>query len=257
VDTFLGWESISIRRFQGEYIMKFIKQTVPAVFVKRPNRFQGYVEYEGETIMVHVPNTGRVKEILIPGTRVILRKEDNPNRKTAYSLIAAYKGEALINIDSQIPNKVVEEALLAGKIPELTEYTDVKREKFYGKSRFDFLLESPEGKKYYLEVKGVTLETEAVASFPDAPTERGTRHVEELISVKKEGHGAGVLFVLQMDGMKGFTPAYEQDPLFSAMLYRAKMEGVDLFAYDCKITESSLELSKSVPVVFREEADLF
>ena len=106
-------------------------------------------------------------------------------------------------------------------------------------------------------MKGVTLETEAVASFPDAPTERGTRHVEELISVKKEGHGAGVLFVLQMDGMKGFTPAYEQDPLFSAMLYRAKMEGVDLFAYDCKITESSLELSKSVPVVFREEADLF
>jgi len=236
--------------------MKFIKQTVPALFVKRPNRFQGYVDYEGQTIMVHVPNTGRVKEILIPGTKVILRKEDNPNRKTAFSLIAAYKGEALINIDSQIPNKVVEEALLTGMIPELREYTDIKREKFYGKSRFDFLLEKSDGKKYYLEVKGVTLESDGIASFPDAPTERGTRHVEELISVKKEGHGAGVIFVLQMDHMKGFTPAYEQDPLFSAMLYRAKMEGVDLFAYDCKVTEHSLDLSSSVPVFFREDEKL-
>lgn len=233
--------------------MKFIKETVPALFVKRPNRFQGFVEYDGEIIMAHVPNTGRVKEILIPGTRVILRKEDNPNRKTAFSLIAAYKGDALINIDSQIPNKVVEEALKAGMIPELREYTDIKREKFYGKSRFDFLLENEEGKKYYLEVKGVTLEAGGMASFPDAPTERGTRHMEELIAVKKDGHGAGVLFVLQMDGMKGFTPAYEKDPLFSAMLYRAKQEGVEVFAYDCKVTENSLDLSKAVPVFFREE----
>lgn len=237
--------------------MKFIKQTVSAVFVRRPNRFQGYVEYEGETIMTHVPNTGRVKEILIPGARVILRKEDNPNRKTAFSLIAAYKGDALINIDSQIPNKVAEEALLAGHIPELREYTKVSREKFYGKSRFDFLLERPDGKKYYLEVKGVTLESQGIASFPDAPTERGTRHVEELISAKKEGHGAGVLFVLQMDRMKAFTPAYEQDPLFSAMLYKARKEGVDLFAYDCRITETSLDLSKAVPVLFREEGAVF
>lgn len=237
--------------------MKFVKQTVPAIFVYRPNRFQGYVEYEGKTIMTHVPNTGRVKEILIPGTRVILRKEDNPNRKTAFSLIAAYKGEALINIDSQIPNKVVEEALLQGKIPELRPYTHVKREKFYQKSRFDFLLENETGEKYYLEVKGVTLETEGIASFPDAPTERGTRHVEELISAKKEGHGAGVIFVLQMDHMKGFTPAYEKDPLFSAMLYRAKQEGVEIFAYDCKVTEHSLDLSSPVPVFFKEEASLF
>lgn len=235
--------------------MKFIKETVRATFVKRPNRFQGYVHYEGETIMVHVPNTGRVQEILLPGTTVILRKEDNPNRKTAFSLIAGYKGEALINIDSQIPNKVVEEALQMGMIEKLRKYPIIKREKFYGKSRFDFLLENEAGEKYYLEVKGVTLEKDGMASFPDAPTVRGARHVEELMEVKKEGHGAGVMFVLQMEGMDAFTPAYEKDPLFSSTLHRAKIEGVDLFAYGCTITEDSLTLSYEVPVLFREDSE--
>jgi len=233
--------------------MKFIKETVRATFVRRPNRFQGFVEYKGEVIMAHVPNTGRVQEILIPGTTVILRVEDNPTRKTAFSLIAAYKGNALINIDSQIPNRVVEEALIAGSIPELRRFTTVRREKFYKKSRFDFLLESPEGEQYYLEVKGVTLEHEGRASFPDAPTERGARHVEELMEAKEEGYGAGVLFVLQMENMKVFSPAYEKDPFFSATLKKARDHGVDILAYECAVREDSLDLTSPVPVVFRED----
>lgn len=236
--------------------MKFIKETVRATFVRRPNRFQGFVEYQGEVIMTHVPNTGRVKEILVPGTTVILRVEDNPSRKTAFSLIAAYKNGALINIDSQIPNRVVEEALMEGRIPELRRFTQVKREKFYKKSRFDFLLESPQGEQYYLEVKGVTLEHEGRASFPDAPTERGARHVEELMEAKDEGYGAGVLFVLQMENMKTFSPAYEKDPLFSATLRKAHEYGVDVLAYECRVREDALDLTKSVPVVFREEEPL-
>ncbi len=233
--------------------MKFIKDTVQATFVKRENRFQGYVEYEGEIIMTHVPNTGRVSEILIPGCTVILRKEDNPLRKTAFSLIAAYKGDALINIDSQIPNKVVEEALLCGSIAHLRRFTSVRREKFYKKSRFDFLLETPEGEKYYLEVKGVTLEENGLASFPDAPTVRGTKHIEELMEAKEEGYGAGVMFVLQMENMKEFSPAYEKDPLFSSTLYKAKEYGVDVMAYECRVTEHSLDLTHPVPVFFAED----
>jgi len=233
--------------------MKFIKDTVRATFVRRPNRFQGFVEYEGEVIMTHVPNTGRIQEILLPGATVILRKEDNPARKTAFSLIAAYKGEALINIDSQIPNKVVEEALLSGHIPELRKYSIIQREKTYKKSRFDFLLETPEGEKFYLEVKGVTLEEDGRASFPDAPTERGTKHINELMDAYDEGYGAGVIFVLQMANMKEFSPAYEKDPLFSSTLYKASQHGVRVMAYECEVTEHSLDLTHPVPVRFREE----
>lgn len=228
--------------------MKFIKDTIRAKFINRPNRFQAFVEYEGEVIMAHVPNTGRIKEILVPGCIVILRKEDNPARKTAFTLIAAYKGTALINIDSQIPNRVVEEALLAGRIDELKAYKNVKREKFYKKSRFDFLLENDEGEKYYLEVKGVTLEHEGKASFPDAVTERGARHISELMEVKEEGYGAGIIFVLQMENMNSFMPAWEMDPLFSSTLKKAEESGIDILAYECKVTETSLDLTTRVEV---------
>lgn len=235
--------------------MKFIKDTVRAKFINRPNRFKAFVEYEGEVVMAHVPNTGRIKEILVPGCMVILRKEDNPARKTAYSLIAAYKGTALINIDSQIPNRVVEEALLEGKIEELKAYKHVKREKFYKKSRFDFLLENDEGDKYYLEVKGVTLEHEGKASFPDAVTERGSRHIQELMEAKEEGFGAGIIFVLQMENMISFTPAWGRDPFFSRTLKKADEFGIDILAYECKVTETSLDLSASVEVKIGEDLE--
>lgn len=232
--------------------MKFIKKTVLATFIRREKRFRGFVEYEGETIMVHVPNTGRLLEILIPGCQVLLRVEDNPNRKTAFTMIAAYKEGALINIDSQIPNDVVEDSLKKGLISELRRFTRIQREKVYHKSRFDFYLESEEGEQYFLEVKGVTLEHDGEASFPGAPTERGVKHITELMDAKDEGYSVGVLFLLQMENMVSFSPAYHIDPLFSATLEKADGYGVELLAYGCTLTETSLDLSYKVPVVFRE-----
>lgn len=165
--------------------LKITKNILKAEFIKRPNRFQAYVKINKEIEMVHVPNTGRCREILTPGSTVILREENNINRKTRYDLIAGYKGDMLISIDSQIPNKVVHEALMNFKIEILKEYTNIKREKTFGKSRFDFKLEKENGQIYYLEVKGVTLENDGLTMFPDAPTERGTKHILELIDVKK------------------------------------------------------------------------
>lgn len=205
--------------------MDYNKPIVEAKFIKRPNRFQGYVRLNEKELMVHVPNTGRCKEILTPNTTVFLREENNPTRKTSYDLIAAYKGKELISIDSHIPNKVVEEALLNGKIEELKSYNKILREKTFKNSRFDFKLENADGEVYYLEVKGVTLEENGVARFPDAPTERGRKHLLELIEVKKLGMGAGVLLLIQMEKVNSFTTNDETDPLFGeAMRIAKKME---------------------------------
>ncbi|GAA0127446.1 MULTISPECIES: DNA/RNA nuclease SfsA [Clostridium] len=218
-------------------------------FVKRPNRFQGYVIIHGKEELVHVPNTGRCKEILIPGCDVILRKEDNPSRKTKYDLIAAYKEGKLINIDSHIPNKVVEEALNLKKIDKLKEYNIIQREKTFGKSRFDFKLSKDTGEEYYLEVKGVTLEENGHSKFPDAPTERGTKHLLELVDVINSGRGAGVLFLIQMDNMKTFTSNDDTDEKFGKALRYAKDKGVDIFAYQCKVSENSIELYETVKII--------
>ncbi|WP_010299705.1 DNA/RNA nuclease SfsA [Clostridium senegalense] len=218
-------------------------------FVKRPNRFQGYVIINGKEELVHVPNTGRCKEILIPGCNVILRKEDNPTRKTKYDLIAAYKEGKLINIDSHIPNKVVEEALNLKKIDKLKEYNIIQREKTFGKSRFDFKLSKDTGEEYYLEVKGVTLEEKGHSKFPDAPTERGTKHLLELVDVINSGRGAGVLFLIQMDNIKTFTCNDDTDEKFGKALRYAKEKGVDIFAYQCKVCENSIELYESVEII--------
>lgn len=238
--------------------MKIDKEVREAKFVKRPNRFQGYVDIDGTEEMVHVPNTGRCREILKEGVTVLLRSEDNPNRKTRYSLIAAYKGERLINIDSQAPNKIAEEALRNCVIEDLKEYKDIRREKTFGNSRFDFklgianqdeneLISSPEN-EYYLEVKGVTLEENRETRFPDAPTERGAKHLLELIEVKKSGRGAGVLFVIQMDDVDYFRPNDEMDPEFGRALRLAKESGVDVFAYCCKVENQEITLYKRIPI---------
>lgn len=229
--------------------MIFDKETSIVKFVRRPNRFQGYVIIDGEEELVHVPNTGRCREILIPGCRALIRKETNPNRKTRFSLIGAYKGDKLINIDSQVPNKVVEEALKNKKISGLEKYNIISREKTFGNSRFDFRLSNEEGEVYYLEVKGVTLEEHGLCRFPDAPTERGRKHLLELIEVKNNNYGAGVIFVIQMDGMKAFTPNKETDPEFAEALHRAAEAEVDIFAYECSVTETSIEIEKSIDII--------
>lgn len=229
--------------------MNYNKNIIEAKFLKRPNRFQGYVLLNDEEIMVHVPNTGRCKELLIPGCTVLLREENNPKRKTKYSLVSVYKDKELINIDSQAPNKIVEEALLKGNIPELKKYDIVLREKTFGNSRFDFKLENSKGEEYYLEVKGVTLEDNGWARFPDAPTERGKKHILELIDVKSSGRGAGIIFLIQIKNVDKFSPNTETDPKFSEALILAKSLGVDIFAYNCNVGNEEIKLLDPVKII--------
>lgn len=226
-----------------------IENVVTAEFIKRPNRFVAYVKLNGEEIVVHVPNTGRCREILIPGTKVVLREGKNLKRKTKYDLIAAYKGEMLVNIDSQVPNAVVEEALNKGKVQDLVQYSTVTREKTFGNSRFDFKLYNHKGDEYYLEVKGVTLENQGHCLFPDAPTERGKKHLLELIDVKNTGKGAGVLFLIQLEGARSFSPNEAMDKDFADALRIANNNGVDVFAYDCKVGENYIGLNKRVEII--------
>jgi sugar fermentation stimulation protein A len=229
--------------------MRIDKNVLCAEFINRPNRFKAYVKLNNEVVMVHVPNTGRCKEILIQGCTVLLREENGINRKTKYDLIAAFKGDKLINIDSQIPNKVVEEALKKGNICGLEKYKKIEREKTFGNSRFDFKLTDNKENIYYLEVKGVTLEDRGIAKFPDAPTERGCKHLLELIEAKKQGFSAGVLFLLQMDNMKQFMPYDIMDKNFGDALRKANEAGVDIFAYECEVGMENITLTKSIKVV--------
>lgn len=229
--------------------MIFEKNIYEAIFLNRPNRFNAKVLLNQEEIVVHVPNTGRCKEILKEGTKVFLREENNPNRKTKYDLISAYKENILINIDSQIPNKVVNEALLNRKIKKLERFNLINREKTFGKSRFDFMLSTEKNEKYYLEVKGVTLENNGICKFPDAPTERGTKHILELIEAKKMGFGAGILFLIQLDNVREFLPNDETDINFANALRLAKENGVDIMVYNCSVGRDFIELKEEVNII--------
>lgn len=221
------------------------KNIVKGIFKNRPNRFIANVIINGKEETVHVKNTGRCKELLIDGVTVILEESNNTNRKTKYSLISVYKGEKLINMDSQAPNSVFAEALVDGKIEEIGSVDFLKREVKYNNSRFDIYYEK-NNKKGFIEVKGVTLEENGVVMFPDAPTERGTKHILELIEAKKEGYDVGIAFVVQMKDVKYFTPNKERDKKFYDALYKAYEEGVNIYLYDCIVTENSITLDKKV-----------
>ena len=218
-----------------------------AVFIERPNRFIANVCIDGNEEKVHVKNTGRCRELLLKGCRVLLEESKNSARKTKYSLVAVYKGERLINMDSQIPNYVAEEALKKGIIKEIGIPDFVKREVKYSQSRFDIYYEK-DGRKGFIEVKGVTLEKNGEVLFPDAPTERGTKHIKELIKAKKEGYEAAVLFVIQMKDVSFFAPNAETDKDFSQALKNAKEEGVNILAYDCDVKEDEIVLKDKVEV---------
>ena len=228
--------------------MDIEKNIVKAKFISRPNRFRAHIYKDEEEIIVHVPNTGRCREILLPGSDVILREENGPNRKTKYDLIGGYKGGRFINIDSQAPNKVVEEALRLKKIDKLALYEKIEREKTFGNSRFDFKLTNCNGDECYLEVKGVTLEDNGKCMFPDAPTERGTKHLLELVEVKKLGKAAAVLFLIQMEGVKYFTPHDDMDKKFGEALRIAKKSGVYILAYDCTVGENFITLKDTIEI---------
>ena len=233
-----------------------------AKFIERLNRFIAKIEIDGEVVDCHVKNTGRCKELLLPGADIFVQESDNPNRKTKYDLISVYKGNLLINMDSQVPNKVVGEWLTKGHLFENVSL--IKPEKIYGKSRFDFYVEADCDnkdnheksfvddahlkRKAFIEVKGVTLEFDGVVKFPDAPTERGIKHLNELAEAMREGYEAYVIFVIQMKGMKYFTPNADTHKAFADTLKDVAEQGVKIFAYECEITEDSIEIVKEVPV---------
>jgi sugar fermentation stimulation protein A len=213
-------------------------------FIDRPNRFIARVEREGEILICHVKNTGRCRELLVPGCRVYLEKSGNPARKTAYDLIAVQKGEKLINMDAQAPNRVFAE--WAGTFaPDLIR---LQPEVVYGQSRLDFMLQRPDG-KHFVEVKGVTLESGGHVFFPDAPTERGVKHLHELIRAKEEGYRATAFFVVQMAQVQDFAPNEITHPAFGTALREARDTGVEIAAYTCCVTPSSLCIDHSIPVI--------
>ncbi|MBQ0038764.1 MAG: DNA/RNA nuclease SfsA [Clostridiales bacterium] len=219
-------------------------QIVPARFIHRPNRFIAHVDIGGETVVCHVKNTGRCRELLVPGAVVYLEKSQNPNRKTAYDLIAVEKGPRLINMDAQAPNRVFGE-WAATFDPAATR---VRAEYPFGRSRLDFCLETPAG-LHLVEVKGVTLERGGHARFPDAPTERGVRHLQELTEAVRQGHRATAFFVIQMADILDFSPNDTTHPAFGAALRQAAQAGVEVAAWSCRVTPDSLTIHRPVPVI--------
>lgn len=224
--------------------MKY-ENIVQGRFLSRPNRFIAYVEIYGKSEKAHVKNTGRCKELLTDNAEVFLTKSDNPGRSTLYDLIAVRKGTCLINMDSQAPNKAVLEWLLKGEL--FPDIVSVRPETTYGKSRFDFFIETAKD-KIFLEVKGVTLEKDGAVLFPDAPSERAVKHVYELIEAVQSGYKAYIMMVVQMKGVKYFTPNTETQPEFADALMEAVKAGVKIIAYDCIISPDSMVIDEPVPV---------
>lgn len=224
----------------------FYKNIAAGKFISRPNRFIANVEIDGEIQVVHVKNTGRCRELLLPGSTVYCEKSDNPKRKTAYDLVAVEKGKLLINMDSQAPNAAFFEFIHDGSFKDGIEY--IARERKYKNSRFDFYFKR-KGKEYFAEVKGVTLEDEGVVLFPDAPTERGVKHLTELEDAVKNGYGGCVVFVVQLNEAKYFTPNRKTHPEFADKLKEVQKAGVEIFAYTCNVTPNSISLLSQIPVV--------
>lgn len=218
---------------------------VPGTFLARPNRFIAHVEIGGQTEVVHVKNTGRCRELLPAGAEVWCQKSGNPTRKTKFDLITVRKGGRLINMDSQAPNLAAKEWLSAGGLGGIQ---DLRAETVHGDSRFDFSF-ILDGKRCFLEVKGVTLESGGICAFPDAPTERGAKHLRGLTEAVREGFGAYVLFVIQMADVESLHPNDATDPNFGAALREAAAGGVQVIAMDCAVSADEMRIRKPVPVV--------
>ena len=220
------------------------EEMIKGKFLARPNRFIAHIEIDGKTEICHVKNTGRCKELLPPGATVWCERSRNPARKTAFDLICVEKGSRLINMDSQAPNAAVTEWLLSGGLGNIE---NLKPESTFGNSRFDFSF-IKDGKPCFLEVKGVTLENDGVCAFPDAPTTRGAKHLQELTELVKEGYSTYVLFVIQMEDVKYLQPNDATDPDFGKALRQAAQAGVQILAMDCKVTPNTMTLNKPVEI---------
>lgn len=216
----------------------------PGIFRDRPNRFIAHVELDGKLETVHVKNTGRCRELLVPGAKVWCQRSENPARKTKFDLICVEKGPYLINMDSQAPNKAVQEWLLGGGLGQIR---DLRPETVHGDSRFDFAFQK-DGKQCYLEVKGVTLEDGGICAFPDAPTERGAKHLRGLQRAVAEGCACYALFVIQMRPVLYLHPNDATDPVFGKALREAAAGGVHVLAVDCQVTPNSMTVGQTVEV---------
>lgn len=221
---------------------------LPAIFVDRPNRFIAHVELNGRLEVCHVKNTGRCRELLIPGCRVYVQHQPSPTRKTAYDLIAVEKGERLLNMDANAPNRVFNEYVRAGRF--LRGWSVIRPETTHGDSRFDFYLESP-GHRLFAEVKGVTLEDDGVMRFPDAPTERGVKHLEGLARCVQEGYEAWAVFVIQTENVRWMEPNRRTHPAFADAMRQAAQAGVHLLALDCHTEPDRLEICRPVEIRLR------
>lgn len=215
-------------------------------FISRPNRFIAHIEINNKIEICHVKNTGRCKELLTPNAEVFVQKNDNPKRKTKFSLIGVKKSNRMINMDSQVTNKVIYEWISKGGL--FKEIIKIKPEAKYNNSRFDFYIET-KNEKVFIEVKGVTLESEGIVRFPDAPTERGVKHIRELCDSIKEGYEAYVIFVIQMKDVLHFEPNVETHKEFAEALREAEKCGVHILALDCEVTEDSIDIRDYVKVL--------
>lgn len=241
--------------------MIYTNPIIKASFISRPNRFVAHVMLNGREEIVHVKNTGRCRELLVPGATVYLEDcRNNPGRKTRYSIITVEKGNMLVNMDSQAPNEAVAEGVLSGTIPFFPQVTSLRREVTYGGSRFDMMVEGldEEGnvQQGYIEVKGATLEKDGISAFPDAPTIRGARHVLELADAAAKGYHAAVIFLVQMRGPRLFVPHWERDSLFGKALVEAQGAGVKIWAYDSVVSLTSMKVGQQIPVDLGLNLDL-
>ena len=224
--------------------MKYKENIVSGKFIARPNRFIAHIEIDGKLEICHVKNTGRCRELLPAGAAVYCADCLSPARKTRYDLIAVQKGSRLINMDSQAPNAAAKDWLLSGGLGDIEK---LKPETAFGDSRFDFSFYK-DGRLCFLEVKGVTLETDGVCAFPDAPTQRGAKHLRELATLSQQGYGAYVLFVIQMADVTYLHPNDSTDPAFGKALREAADAGVTILAYDCHVTPNAMALRKPVDI---------
>lgn len=226
--------------------MRFTYVWTPGAFVARPNRFIARVKIGGSTVSAHMPNTGRLRELLLPGTPVLVSEHPGSSRKTRYTLRLVWQKDHWVCIDSASANDVAAEALSRGRIPELAGYASFRREVTAGNSRFDFLLTGE--RPCWVEVKGVTLVRDGWAAFPDAPTERGRRHIAELVERRRAGEDAAVLFIVQNPSARIFRPHHETDPEFARLVRTAARNGVRILAYRLSVDETEMAVEQSIPV---------
>ncbi len=227
---------------------------VAGTFIQRDNRFRATVEVRGQQVWAHVPNSGRLEELFVPGRSLLLRQVNLPHRKTKYDLALVELDQGWVSVDARLPNKLVHEAIAAGQMSEFIGYETIRREVAYGASRLDFVLEDDE-RRCFIEVKSVTLVRDGVALFPDAPTQRGRRHVGELAQVVQEGERAAVVFVVQREGALMFAPNDEADPAFRQTLRESARAGVEVYAYGCRVSRNEVVLDRPIPVALQASSD--